>query len=62
MAQPHLNFRDFTDRLRDDGDLVDINVEVNPHLEAAAITRKALESNNKAPLFNNVIGAKNGFF
>ncbi|GFZ46456.1 carboxy-lyase [Saitozyma sp. JCM 24511] len=59
---PHLNFRSFVDALRADGDLVSITREVDPHLEAAAITRVAYETNGPAPLFENVRGAKNGLF
>lgn len=59
---PHLSFRSFVDSLRDDNDLVEVNDPVDPNLEAAAITRLVCETNDKAPLFNNVMGAKNGFF
>jgi UbiD family decarboxylase len=59
---PHLNFRSFVDALREDGDLAEINQEISPDLEIAAITRRAYETCAKAPLFNNVTGAKNGLF
>jgi UbiD family decarboxylase len=59
---PHLNFRSFVDELRKDGDLVDIDIEIDPHLEAAAITRRALETHSQAPLFNNVKGEYKGLF
>lgn len=59
---PHLSFRSFVDSLRDDNDLVEVNDLVDPNLEVAAITRLVCETNDKAPLFNNVLGAKNGFF
>ncbi|KAL6828196.1 UbiD decarboxylyase family [Trichoderma camerunense] len=58
----HLSFRTFVDTLREEGDLVEINDSVDPNLEAAAITRLVCETNDKAPLFNNVIGAKDGLF
>jgi 3-polyprenyl-4-hydroxybenzoate decarboxylase len=32
------------------------------NLEAAAITRRVCETKDKAPLFNNLIGMKNGLF
>lgn len=48
--------------LREDGDLVDINQEVDPNLEVSAITRRALETCSPAPLFNNVRGAHAGLF
>lgn len=59
---PHLNFRSFVEALRTDGDLVSVTRPVDPHLEAAAITRLACEENAPAPLFENVVGAKNGLF
>lgn len=59
---PHLDFRLFVDALREDGDLADINEEVDPHLEVAAITRRVYERRAKAPLFNNVKGAEGGLF
>jgi hypothetical protein len=39
----HLDFRLFVNALRKDGDLSDINVEVDPDLEVAAITRRVYE-------------------
>ncbi|KEF62944.1 uncharacterized protein A1O9_00918 [Exophiala aquamarina CBS 119918] len=59
---PHLDFRSFVDELRSDNDLADINAEVDPHLEVAAIIRRAYEVRSKAPLFNNVRGARDGLF
>ncbi|GAB5590972.1 Ferulic acid decarboxylase 1 [Umbelopsis nana] len=59
---PHLNFRSFVNALREDGDLAEIDQEVSPDLEIAAITRRAYETCGKAPLFNNVTGAKDGLF
>lgn len=58
----HLSFRSFVDALRDEHDLADINEEVDPKLEVAAITRRAYERRAKAPLFNNVKGAHDGLF
>jgi UbiD family decarboxylase len=52
------SFRAFVEALKSDGDLVEINDEVDPYLEAAAITRLACESDDKAPLFNNLKGMK----
>jgi UbiD family decarboxylase len=57
-----LSFRTFVESLRDDNDLVEVNDPIDPNLEAAAITRLVCETNDKALLFNNVLGAKNGFF
>ncbi|KAH7412830.1 UbiD decarboxylyase family [Cadophora sp. MPI-SDFR-AT-0126] len=59
---PHMNFRSYVEALRKDGDLVDVNVEVDPDLELAAITRRALETSDRAPLFNNIKGAHHGLF
>lgn len=60
---PHLNFRSFVDALKEDNDIVEINELIDPHLEAGAIIRKVCETNDKAPLFNNLKGQdKNGLF
>ncbi|KIW15882.1 hypothetical protein PV08_05932 [Exophiala spinifera] len=56
------DFRSFIELLRHDDDLVEINREVDPHLEVAAIVRRVSELNGKAPLFNKVKGAKNGLW
>ncbi|OJJ99594.1 hypothetical protein ASPACDRAFT_29190 [Aspergillus aculeatus ATCC 16872] len=57
------SFRAFVEALKADGDLVEINTEVDPHLEAAAITRLVCETDDKAPLFNNLKGmGKDGLF
>lgn len=53
---PHLSFRSYVQALKDDGDIVEINTECDPHLEVGAITRKALEDNKRAPLFNKLKG------
>ncbi|EXL65351.1 hypothetical protein FOPG_18417 [Fusarium oxysporum f. sp. conglutinans race 2 54008] len=55
-----LDFRTFVDVLRKDGDLVEVDLEVDPHLEVGAIVRRVSDVNGKAPLFNNVKGAKEG--
>lgn len=59
---PHLCFRSFVESLKTDNDLIEINDPVDPNLEAAAITRLACETDDKAPLFNNVIGMQKGLF
>ena len=38
---PALKFRDFIQVLKNEGDLVEIDTEVDPNLEVGAITRKA---------------------
>jgi hypothetical protein len=58
----YLDFCLFVEALRKDGDLAEINEEVDPHLEVAAITHRAYERRAKAPLFNNVKGAHDGLF
>jgi UbiD family decarboxylase len=59
---PHMNFRSFVEALKEDGDLIEINEEIDPHLEAGAIIRKVCETNDKAPLFNNMKGAQAGLW
>ncbi|TVY20645.1 Ferulic acid decarboxylase 1 [Lachnellula arida] len=59
---PHMNFRSFVEALKEDGDLIEINEEIDPHLEAGAIIRKVCETNDKAPLFNNMKGAQDGLW
>jgi phenacrylate decarboxylase len=61
-TEPHLCFRSFVEALKEDNDLVEINEPIDPNLEAAAITRLVCETDDKAPLFNNLIGAQNGLF
>ncbi|KAL4976013.1 UbiD decarboxylyase family [Aspergillus desertorum] len=61
-TEPHLCFRSFVDALKADNDLVVIDDPIDPNLEAATITRLVCENDEKAPLFNNLIGAKDGFF
>ncbi|WVQ91235.1 hypothetical protein IAS59_005033 [Cryptococcus gattii] len=48
--------------LKKDGDIVSITREVDPNLEAAAITRLVYENDLPAPLFENVKGSKDGLF
>jgi len=53
-----LSFRQFLEVLRRDNDIVEIDDEIDPHLEAAAIVRRVSETDNLAPLCNNVKGSK----
>ncbi|KAJ6014068.1 hypothetical protein N7540_008659 [Penicillium herquei] len=53
------SFRQFVKELQDENDLVTITEEVDPHLELAAIVRKVYETEDKAPLFENIKG-RNG--
>ncbi|KAF4333269.1 ferulic acid decarboxylase 1 [Fusarium beomiforme] len=60
---PHMSFRAFVEALRSDGDLLEINEEIDPHLEVGAIVRRVCETNGKAPLFNKLKGQdENGFW
>ncbi|PNP80144.1 hypothetical protein FNYG_06512 [Fusarium nygamai] len=60
--EAQLDYRKFLDILRHDNDLVEINTEVDPHLELGAIIRRVSEVNDKAPLFNNIKGARDGLW
>ena len=55
MSFPDL--RAFLDRLRRDGDLVEVAAPVDPHLEAAEIHRRVTAAGGPALLFTNVQGA-----
>ncbi|TGO44066.1 hypothetical protein BCON_0620g00010 [Botryotinia convoluta] len=59
---PHLNFREFVEALKKDDDIVEIDDEIDPYLEAGAIIRKACETDAPAPLLNNMKGAENGLW
>ena len=59
---PHMNFRSFVAALKEDNDIVEINEEIDPVLEAGAIIRKVCETDDKAPLFNNLKGADKGLW
>jgi UbiD family decarboxylase len=56
LAFPDL--RSFIDQLRRDGDLVTVDVPVNPHLEAAEIHRRVIAAGGPALLFTNVTGSE----
>ncbi|KAL5627182.1 hypothetical protein FOBRF1_001525 [Fusarium oxysporum] len=60
--EAQLDYRKFLDMLRHDNDLVEINTGVDPHLELGAIIRRVSEVNDKAPLFNNIKGARDGLW
>ena len=55
MSFPDL--RAFLDRLRRDGDLVEVAAAVDPHLEAAEIHRRVIAAGGPALLFTNVQGS-----
>ena len=54
----HKNLRSFIQKLRDEKELVEIEVEVNPYLEIAEIHRRVIEEQGKALFFKNVKGSK----
>jgi len=60
--KPETDFRSFLDALRSEGDLADIDLEVDPHLEVGAIARRVSEVDAKAPLFHSVKGARQGLW
>lgn len=57
-----MNFRSYVEALKQDNDLVEIDREIDPDLECGAIIRKVCETDDKAPLFNNLKGAHNGLW
>lgn len=61
-ADAQLDFRTFVDVLRKDNDLAEITRQVDPHLEVGAIVRRVSETDAKAPLFQNIKGAKDGLW
>ncbi|KAL4881913.1 UbiD decarboxylyase family [Aspergillus karnatakaensis] len=50
------DLRRFLKELHDEGDLLIIRKEVDPEMELAAITRRVYETEEKAPLFENIKG------
>lgn len=54
MYRSALDFRHFVDHLRRQGDLVDVQAEVDADLEIGAITRRVYERRAPAPLFHNI--------
>src|SRR5438876_7972867 len=54
----HANLRSFLDLLRRENDLLAIDAEVDPYLEAAEIHRRVIERGGQALLFTRVKGSK----
>lgn len=50
------SLRVFLEESKAEGDVVEIDLEVDPHLESAAITRRAYETGSPMPLINNPVG------
>jgi len=55
------DLRAYLDALEALGDLRRIDRPIDPHLEAAAVTRRSTEQRRPAPLFETVIGVDPGF-
>jgi len=55
------DLRGYVDALRELGDLVEIDREVDGDMETSAITRRSYEIRSPAPLFTRVRGAREGF-
>ncbi|KAJ5689279.1 hypothetical protein N7462_003671 [Penicillium macrosclerotiorum] len=57
------DLRQFLKELHDESDLLIVKEEVDPAMELAAITRKVYETEDRAPLFENIKGRQgNGLF
>jgi menaquinone biosynthesis decarboxylase len=54
----HRNLRSFLELLRRERDLVEVNAEVDPHLELAEIHRRVIERGGPALLFTKVKGSR----
>jgi UbiD family decarboxylase len=54
----HRNLRSFLDTLRKEGELTEINAEVDPYLELAEIHRRVIAEHGKALFFRNVKGSR----
>jgi 4-hydroxybenzoate decarboxylase subunit C len=50
----HRDLRSFLQTLRNEGEITEISVQVDPYLEIAEIHRRVIEANGKALLFTNV--------
>ena len=50
------SLRTFLEESKAEGDLVEIDLEVDPHLESGAISRRAYETGSPMPLINNPKG------
>src|SRR3712207_330651 len=53
----HRNLRSLLELLRREGDLVNVETEVDPHLELAEVHRRVIERGGPAILFRNVKGS-----
>jgi 4-hydroxy-3-polyprenylbenzoate decarboxylase len=55
--QTYRSLQDFLSSLEKEGELLRISVPVDPYLEASAIAIRALQSDGRAILFENIIGS-----
>lgn len=53
----HRNLQSFIDALRAENEVVEVNAEVDPHLEIAEIHRRVIDNSGKALLFKRVKGS-----
>jgi hypothetical protein len=58
---PLRSLRDYVDRLKALGEIQEIDIEVDWHLELGAIIRRCYELKAPAPLFNRIKGIEAGF-
>ncbi len=61
MRYPHKDLREFIEDLRDEGELIDVNTEVDWRLEIGAIIRRLNETGGPAPLFNKIKDYPEGY-
>lgn len=61
QPKPIKSFREYVEQLKNHGEIVEIDKEVDWNLEMSAITRRAYELPAPAPLFKNVKGCTPGF-
>lgn len=54
----HKNLRSFIQKLKDENEITEIDVEVDPYLEIAEIHRRVIEEEGKALFFTNVKNSK----
>src|ERR1700733_1192627 len=55
------DLREYVEALREIGEVVEIDQEVDWNLEIGAITRRCYETGAPAPLFSRIRGAEAGF-
>ncbi len=53
-------YREYIDRLKDMGEAVEIDDEIDTHLEIGAVCRHSSETHAPSPVFNNITGTPEG--